>query len=208
MYSYLVPSKSLIEAAKDCAESPRSRNYVNACGSDEARQSIAKAYSSGTLNISADDVIIGNGCSGVLELVLGAILDEGSSIMVPKPGFPLYGSIARSYGATIKSYSLLPSSNWECNFEHMESTVDESVRAIIINNPSNPCGSVFSTEHLADICKFAEKHRLPIISDEVYYTITFGRKPFKSILNVANEIDYLVPIICVSGLSKQFLCPG
>jgi tyrosine aminotransferase len=66
-----------------------------------------------------------------------------------------------------------PEKEWEVDLEQMSSLVDERTKVILVNNPSNPCGSVFSREHIAAILEIAEKHQLPIISDEVYYDMVF-----------------------------------
>jgi tyrosine aminotransferase len=68
----------------------------------------------------------------------------------------------------VKSYSLLAGKNWECNLEEMDQLVDSHTKAILINNPSNPCGSNYSAEHLSLIVEVARKHGLPIIADEIY----------------------------------------
>lgn len=153
-------------------------------------------------------MVIGCGCSGALELALTALLDEGSTILVPSPGFPLYQVIAESHGAKVKSYRLDPKKNWECDLEDMASLVDESVRAIVITNPSNPCGSVFGEKHLEDICNMAARYHLPIVSDEVYGGIVFGDCEFHPLASISAKLGNIVPIITASGLAKQFLCPG
>ena len=110
-------------------------------------------------DVDVDDVVIGSGCSGVLELALTAMLDEGTNMLVPKPGFPLYQVIADSHGASVKEYRLDPAQGWECDLADMEAQIDANTRGILINNPSNPCGSVFSEAHLQKICELAEKVR-------------------------------------------------
>ncbi len=70
---------------------------------------------------------------------------------MPKPGFPLYQVISESLLASVKHYNLLPETGWEADLTHMESLIDAKTKAILINNPSNPCGSVFSKNHLIKI---------------------------------------------------------
>ena len=64
--------------------------------------------------------------------------------------------------------SLQPEKSWEINIEHMESLIDEHTSAIVVNNPSNPCGSVYSVDHLKKVLAVAERHKVPIIADEIY----------------------------------------
>eukprot|EP00814_Leptocylindrus_danicus_P003945 CAMPEP_0116024524 /NCGR_PEP_ID=MMETSP0321-20121206/12371_1 /TAXON_ID=163516 /ORGANISM="Leptocylindrus danicus var. danicus, Strain B650" /LENGTH=495 /DNA_ID=CAMNT_0003496277 /DNA_START=83 /DNA_END=1570 /DNA_ORIENTATION=- len=208
IYGNLNPPDALLRAAEKCASSPLRRSYVNACGSDDARLAIAAHHSTENTKVDVDDVIIGCGCSGALELALTALLDEGSSILVPSPGFPLYQVIAQSHGATVKPYRLDPKKNWECDLEDMEALVDESVRAIIVTNPSNPCGSVFSEKHLENICHLAARYHVPLVSDEVYGGIVFGDCKFHPLASISAKLGNIVPVITASGLAKQFLCPG
>jgi tyrosine aminotransferase len=86
----------------------------------------------------------------------------------------------------------------------MEGLIDDKTRAIVINNPGNPCGNVFSKEHLLDILKIAEKFKLPIIFDEVYEFFTFPGVEFHSLASLSKN----VPILTCSGLTKRFLMPG
>lgn len=104
-----------------------------------------------------------------------------------------------------KYYKLLQERNWEIDLDHLESLVDENTKVLMVINPSNPCGSVFSKKHQLEIIAFAHKHKLPIIADEVYYGMNFGDDTeFHSFGNLTKE----VPIICTSSLSKMYCVPG
>lgn len=85
----------------------------------------------------------------------------------------------------------------------LDSLCDEHTRAILITNPSNPCGSNFSKDHLNNILSIADKHKIPIIADEIYGHMTWS-SPFVPLASISNS----VPIITLSGLSKRFLLPG
>lgn len=155
--------------------------------------------------------MIANGCSGALELALTALLDFGSILLVPQPGFPLYQVIAESHGACVVHYRLLPDRNWEVDLEHLEdlvSTYGSRIRGLLVNNPSNPTGGVFSRGHLESLVTFAQKNRLPIVADEVYGDLTFEDSPFHPLADVAASLGWGVPVITASGLAKQFLVPG
>lgn len=88
--------------------------------------------------------------------------------------------------------------------KQLESLIDDKTKGILINNPSNPCGSVYSREHLTNITKIAEKYCIPIISDEVYANMTYFGKEFVPIASVTDT----VPILTCGGLAKQYLVPG
>jgi tyrosine aminotransferase len=86
----------------------------------------------------------------------------------------------------------------------LESLIDDKTRAILLNNPSNPCGSVYRKEHLQEILKVAERRRIPIIADEIYEDMTFDGYTFHSLASLSTK----VPIISVGGLAKRYLIPG
>lgn len=197
-----------LQAIQSALESKsHAAGYVNATGLFEARQAIAAFHSLP----DPSSVIVANGCSGALEIALTALLDPGTILLVPKPGFPLYQVIAESHGASVLHYDLLPDQNWECDLNHLEQLVLEygsDIRGILMNNPSNPTGGVFSRAHLESLVKFAKRHQLPIVADEVYGDLTFGNNQFFPVGDVAASLGSEVPVITASGLGKQFLIPG
>lgn len=148
--------------------------YGASAGSVPAREAIAARYSrSGRVTYAAEDVIIASGCSGALEIVVNGMLNEGDNMLVPRPGFPLYQVLAEAQGACVKHYDLLAARNWQADLEHMERLIDGRTKCILVNNPSNPCGSVYPREHLAAILAIAERHLLPVIADEIYAEMCF-----------------------------------
>ena len=191
---------------------PHAAGYVNACGTPAARHAIAEHHSYPGHKISADNVIVANGCSGALELALTALLDPGTAILVPQPGFPLYQVIAESHGASVVHYNLLPDRHWECDMDHLEELMtthpNNTIRALLINNPSNPTGGVFSKDHLEQLLHFARRHRLPIVADEVYGDLVFASQTFHPMAEIAAKLGNHVPIITASGIAKQYLLPG
>jgi tyrosine aminotransferase len=85
--------------------------------------------------------------------------------LLPAPGFSLYETLASSKGISCKFYRLLPEKQWDVDLVHLEELIDENTAAILVNNPSNPCGSNYSKDHLAAILAIAEKHCVPVISE-------------------------------------------
>lgn len=189
---------------------PHAAGYTHACGTPEARRAIATHHSCREHTLSPDHVIVTNGCSGALDLALTSLLDPGTILLVPNPGFPLYQEIAESIGASVVPYRLDPNSRWQCDMDHLEEIManHSQVRAIVINNPSSPTGSVFSEKHLQQILDFALRHQLPIVADEVYGDLTFGSNKFHPMAEIAAKNGQRVPVITSSGLSKQFMIPG
>jgi tyrosine aminotransferase len=213
-FPHLPPCREATEAiVQALIHKPHTACYTHASGSPEARRAIALHHSFPGHNLNPQNVIVTNGCSGALELTLSTILDEGTTLLVPQPGLPLYEEIAESHGANVVRYRLDPNRRWECDMNHLEEIMAGSIsnksiiRAMVINNPSSH-GSVFSENHLEQLLDFALKHRIPIVADEVYGNLTFGSNRFHPIAKVAVKHGRKVPVITTSGLSKQFLLPG
>ncbi|PSN35641.1 Tyrosine aminotransferase [Blattella germanica] len=132
------------------------------------------------------------------------LADPGKNILVPRPGFSVYRTLAEGLGIRVKSYNLRPDCDWEVDLDHLEAQMDENTAALIVNNPSNPCGSVYSRQHLQDILNVARKQFVPIIADEIYEHMVFPGQTFHSLASISKD----VPILSCSGLTKRFLVPG
>jgi len=93
---------------------------------------------------------------------------------------------------------------WEIDLDHLEQLIDAETVAIVVVNPSNPCGSVYSKQHLLDVLAIAGRHFLPIIGDEIYGGMVFKGQQFYSLASLSKE----VPILSCGGIAKQYLVPG
>lgn len=200
----LVPPLVLSEAMHKNIDANNSNGYLPSTGHPAAKKAIASYASRPGFEVAEDDVIIASGCSGALEIVISGMIDEGDNILAPCPGFPLYQVITDSLGGVTKHYPLLPEKSWECDLEKMEELIDKRTRAILINNPSNPCGACYSASHLKAIAALARKHGLPIIADEIYSGIVFSKETFAPMQVHSGD----VPVISLGGLAKEFVCPG
>jgi tyrosine aminotransferase len=231
VFGNLPPCPAAIEAITETLKmgGAMATGYVNACGTPEARAAIAERHGA---SATADNVIVASGCSGALELALTALLDADSILLVPSPGFPLYSVIAKSHGAKVEHYDLLPDSGWECDLVQMDQLITrlnnidghnrsmqentcgsrpptKVVRGIVVNNPGNPTGSVYSAHHLRNILKLAHKHRIPIVADEIYGDLVFDpNRCFFPMAEISAQMGRYVPVITASGLGKQYLVPG
>jgi tyrosine aminotransferase len=213
----LVPCPALIQAVGAALnDQHHAAGYVNALGLPAAREAIANLHSSSSSSwrLFADQVLVANGCSGALELALTALLDVDSILLVPQPGFPLYQVIAESHGARVVPYRLRPDDDWRVDLDHLDTLLrryaNHDVRAIIVNNPSNPTGAVYSAEHLREIVSLCDTYHLPIVADEVYGDLVLDptTTPFVPLAHVAAELGRRVPVITASGIGKQYLLPG
>jgi len=196
--------ESLKESMIKHMEEAKSNGYPPSFGYDAAREAIANNYTLPEAPLTKDDVIICSGCSGAIDIAIGAIGNEGQNLLIPRPGFSLYRTLCDAKGIHTKYYDLIPEKSWEINLEQLESLIDENTFAILINNPSNPCGSNYSNQHLQNILKVAEKHRIPIISDEIYADMVFNGETFTPLASLSTN----VPILTTGGLAKRWMIPG
>ena len=200
-------SNESVKAIKDALDRDNFAYTVSA-GMKSARQAVAEYINKNNNNknndnVSSDDVILTSGCSTALEICFRALANPGENILVPRPAWN-YTTWMCGSGINVQFYNLDPSRDWEIDLKHFESLINESTKAILINNPGNPCGNVFSKAHILEILKIAERHKLPIIADEVYEFFVFPGVKFHSISSLSTN----VPVLTCSGLTKRFLMPG
>ena len=202
--NYLAPDH-ILERVSNAVQSHKHNGYPHACGIKEARESVARTHSVPGYAISYEDVILTCGCSQAIEMCISVLANPGDhNILLPRPGFSLYQTLCNSKGIQTRFYSLDPHRQWECNLDEMESLIDDKTAGILVNNPSNPCGSNFSADHIRDIISIAEKKGIPIIADEIYENMVFNGSKYTPFAAVSEN----VPILHVGGLAKQFMIPG
>jgi tyrosine aminotransferase len=203
----------------------KTASYTNAIGTPEGRQAIAHYHSHPHyLYNPEEDIVIANGCSGALELILSALLDPSDSetpvLLIPEPGFPLYRVIAEASGATVVAYPLCPMEKWQVDITKLHFIIQRIqkqkscgakpmvIRGIVVNNPSNPTGAVYCAYHLRQIVQLCSEYHIPIIADEIYGDLVFHPHKFIPMAEIAAEIGRTVPVITAGGIGKQYLLPG
>lgn len=144
-----------------------------------------------------------SGGSHALDMCVALLGGPGKNILMPRPGFPLYKTLCAAYGVEIRQYDLQPDRNWQADLCHMQSLVDGNTVAIIYNNPSNPCGSVYSARHIMEILDIAQRNCIPIIADEIYENMVFPGEKFVPIAALTTE----VPVLSCRGTTKRFVSP-
>ena len=206
-YDNLKPSNHVIKTINNVLLSGKYNGYVPSYGLLQTRKAIATKYTyNNGIKINESDVFLSCGCSDALNMSICAILNPSETILLPKPGFSFYETVAQRYGFKCKFYNLLPNNNWDIDINDLEEQIisDKSIKVILVNNPSNPCGSVFSKNNLLNLLNIAHKYNLPIISDEIYNGMVFPGETFYPLGLLSKN----VPIITVGGISKQYLVPG
>lgn len=165
----------------DAVQSGTNNGYSQSTGPLPARTAIAEKFGTPDHPIDPNNVFLSFGCSGALYNAMSVLCEVGDNVLVPKPGFPLCQPICQNLGVEFQAYQLLPDQGWKIDLEHLKSLITPRTRAILVNNPSNPCGSCFTAEHIAEILAVADEYKIPIIADEVYYGLSYDpERPFIS----------------------------
>lgn len=178
--------------------------YAPSEGLPELREAIAKKESAKGLSVSADDVVVTNGVSEALDMVISSIVEEGDEVLLPGPYYPPYASYVRLRGGTPVEFAMnLEESS--VDMEDIRSKITPRTVAICLISPNNPSGVVFDEKSLAGMVRIAEEHDLYLICDEIYDHITFdGDGRFAGVGAVAGT----APVIILNGFSKVHLMTG
>ncbi len=200
-YNFKTPH-TLIEAAyKAMLENYNS--YSDSVGIPEAISAI-KAYAE-KKGIEPTNIFITQGASEAIEFAIASLINPGEKILLPCPCYPLYQAIASKLGIEATYYYLKEEENWAPDIASIEASIDKDTRAIVIINPNNPTGAIYSRETLAEIVEIAKKYHLVIFSDEIYdqFVLEEGIEHI-SIASIAKEH----PVVTFNGLSKCYFAPG
>lgn len=183
--------------------------YAHSRGLPETRKWVveySKRYSpSSTLDF--EYVLFTSGLGAAIS-ALYHMLPKGSRVIQPTPSYPTHASMESfSAEAGSISYNLDPENDWQPDLEHLESQIQKNpeIVAILVINPNNPTGAVYSKETLAAVVKIAEKYKLMLISDEVYFRMVYNGREFSQITEI---VQNRVPLIVLRGSSKDIPWPG
>jgi alanine-synthesizing transaminase len=185
---------------------PESQGYADSRGIYSARTAVAQYYQSrGLTHTVPDDVFIGNGVSELITMVLTAFVDDGNEILVPAPDYPLWtGAVALTGGVPVH-YRCDESNGWNPDLEDIESKITENTHAIVIINPNNPTGAVYSEDIVKGLVDIARRHHLVVMADEIYEKIIFDERTHHHAASFCGE-----DVLCLtfSGLSKAYRVCG
>ena len=176
--------------------------YSTSEGLLELREEIAKKENAKGLSITADDVLITNGVSEGLDMVISSIVEEGDEVLLPGPYYPPYASYVRLHGGLPVEFSV-DLNNSTPDIDDIKSKITSKTVAICLISPNNPTGVVFNENALKELVDIATEHNLYIICDEIYDQIIFDDK-FVGIGKVAGDS----PVIILNGFSKVHLMSG
>ncbi|NND87094.1 MAG: aminotransferase class I/II-fold pyridoxal phosphate-dependent enzyme [Nitrosopumilus sp.] len=176
--------------------------YSSSEGLLELRQEIAKKENAKGLSIGAEEILVTNGVSEGLDMVISSIIEEGDEVLLPGPYYPPYASYVRLHGGIPVEFAV-DLNNSTPEIEDIKSKITPKTVAICLISPNNPTGVVFNEKSLRQLVDIANQNNLYIICDEIYDQIIFDEK-FVGIGKVAGDS----PVIVLNGFSKVHLMSG
>lgn len=202
-FGFEAPDAVLVDMIKNL---PYAQGYSDSRGIFSARTAVVQYYQTkGIMNLSVDEVFLGNGVSELITLALQALCNPGDEILVPSPDYPLWTGATTLSGGTAVHYVCDETDGWNPDLEDIRSKITERTRGIVVINPNNPTGAVYSRETLKGIVEIAKEHELIIFADEIYEKITYDDA---QMINLATLTGEDVLCLTFSGLSKAYRVAG
>jgi alanine-synthesizing transaminase len=196
------PDDVLSDVVKHLADA---QGYSDARGIEPARQAVAGFFDRrGVAGISADDVYLGNGVSELIVMSLQALLDADDEVLVPSPDYPLWTGAINLCGGRAVHYRCDEGAGWEPDLDHLASRITARTRALVIINPNNPTGSVYSRDTLLGMLELARTHRLLVLTDEIYDQILYDGAVHCPAAALAPDLL----VLTLGGLSKTYRLAG
>ena len=155
------------------------------------------------VDYKVEDICITTGVTEALQILLNASLDPGDELLIPGPTYPQYTLLTQFNNAIPKSYRCIEEENWQPDIEDIRKNITNKTKGIVIINPNNPTGALYSKKVLKQLIDLAGEHEIPLISDEIYDDMTFNEKQVST-----SSLTKDVPLITFNGFSKVYLVPG
>lgn len=185
---------------------PSAHGYSDSKGIISARRAVVSRYEQvpGFPHFTTDDVFLGNGVSELITMVMQALLDQGDEVLIPAPDYPLWTAMTSLAGGTPVHYFCDEGNDWQPDLEDIRAKITPQTKAIVIINPNNPTGAVYSREVLSGIVEIAREHQLLLLSDEIYDRILFDDAVHIPTATLAPDLLCLT----FNGLSKTYRVAG
>ena len=179
---------------------PHAQGYSDSKGIIPARRAVFTRYElvEGFPKFDVDDVFLGNGVSELITMTLQALLDNGDQVLIPAPDYPLWTASTALAGGTPVHYLCDETQGWNPDIADLESKITDRTKALVVINPNNPTGAVYSRETLEQMVALARKHQLLLLADEIYDKILYDDAKHISLATLAPDMLCLT----FNGLSK------
>ncbi|MGP4733594.1 MULTISPECIES: aminotransferase class I/II-fold pyridoxal phosphate-dependent enzyme [unclassified Psychrobacter] len=197
------PHEILRDVAMNLSEAT---GYSDSQGIFSARKAILQYYQSKGLLSAVDvrDVYLGNGVSELIVMTMQALMNDGDEVLIPMPDYPLWTAAANLAGGTAVHYRCNEEDNWHPDIEDIKSKITSKTKGIVVINPNNPTGSLYSDELLKQIIEVAKEHDLIIMADEIYDRILYDDNIHTPMSTLTDD----VLVLSYNGLSKSHRIAG
>ncbi|MBD1558001.1 pyridoxal phosphate-dependent aminotransferase [Vibrio sp. S9_S30] len=201
-FGFDAPDEILVDVIRNL---PTSQGYCDSKGIYSARKAVVQHYQrKGLLNLDVEDVYIGNGVSELIVMAMQALLNNGDEMLVPAPDYPLWTAAISLSGGKAVHYLCDEESDWYPDLEDMKAKITPKTRGLVLINPNNPTGAVYSRDFLLKVIEIARQHKLIIFADEIYDKVLYDGATHTSISTLADD----VLMVTFNGLSKAYRVCG
>ena len=185
---------------------PDATGYSDSQGIFSARKAVLQYYQSKGLLSAVDvrDVYLGNGVSELIVMTMQALMNDGDEVLIPMPDYPLWTAAANLSGGTAVHYRCNEDDNWHPDIEDIKSKITPKTKGIVVINPNNPTGSLYSDELLKQIIEVAKEYNLIIMADEIYDRILYDDMAHTPMSTLTDD----VLVLSYNGLSKSHRIAG
>ena len=201
-FGFEAPDEILVDVIRNL---PSAQGYCDSKGLYSARKAIVQYYQSkGIQGATVNDVYIGNGVSELITMSMQALLNEGDEVLVPMPDYPLWTAAVTLAGGKAVHYLCDEEADWFPDINDIKTKITPRTKAIVVINPNNPTGAVYSKALLSDIANIARQNGLIIFADEIYDKILYDDAVHYHIAALAPDLLTII----FNGLSKAYRVAG
>ena len=201
-FGFEAPEEVLVDMIRNL---PNSQGYCDSQGLYPARKAVMQyGQRKGITGVEIDDITIGNGVSELIVMSLQGLLNNGDEVLIPAPDYPLWTAATNLSGGKAVHYRCDEDNGWFPDIADIEAKVSDRTRAIVIINPNNPTGAVYSRESLQQVVEVARRHHLVVMADEIYDKILYDEAEHTSIASLADDVLF----VTMNGLSKTYRVAG
>lgn len=201
-FGFEAPEEVLVDMVRNL---PTAQGYCDSQGLYSARKAVMQYNQRmGIAGVEIDDVYIGNGVSELIGIALQGLLNNGDEVLIPSPDYPLWTASTKLSGGVPVHYRCDEDADWFPDIEDIKAKVNDRTKAIVIINPNNPTGAVYSVELLEQIVDIAREHDLVVMADEIYDKILYDDAKHTSIASLADDVLF----VTMNGLSKTYRVAG
>lgn len=184
---------------------PQNEGYCDSKGLFSARKAIVQNYQQkGLRDVDVNDVFIGNGCSELIVQSMQALLNNGDEVLVPAPDYPLWTAAVNLAGGKAVHYICDEAQGWFPDLDDIRKKISPRTKGIVVINPNNPTGAVYSTDVLLEIIEVARQNNLVVFADEIYDKILYDDTAHRSMCTLSDDVLTL----SFNGLSKAYRACG